>query len=406
MTFEVVEEAVGLGQPDSVAKHGIGESVGRVAGEVPEDDYGIAVRPERFADVISGVDPSIRGGSGNAGIEGGRIGSDIRRRGLGFGSDRNTLLTPGSVKDENGVDIQDDIKNKVPEKVREALDLADGRGIIRGRNGKTPVKVTTVRRRIEVFAEVSFVPLEGRADAAATRQSVRALQPRRAVILGGGTPPMRVIVASHMTKVNSLFSSMSKKDGIKGEAGLLAEAVRSLHLGDRGSGKGRGSSTAFIPTEGNTVELSVGHAAYPVRLVDAVGVNTTKEEPFEAVMGECRVSLIDYVATGQRVAADGSIVLAPRTSLETEKDKDLVISGDTNKANVDMKKKVEDTVMISDGDVLLTDLRSEVIALGMKAEYRYVFFFNMYAFVSSFRWMRVLYKGIILFVNITKRNRR
>jgi hypothetical protein len=40
------EEAVGIGQPDSVAKYGIGESVGR-SGEIIEDDYGISVKAER-----------------------------------------------------------------------------------------------------------------------------------------------------------------------------------------------------------------------------------------------------------------------------------------------------------------------------------------------------------------------
>ena len=40
MTFEVREEAVGIGQSDSVAKYGIGESIAR-AGEILEDDYGM-----------------------------------------------------------------------------------------------------------------------------------------------------------------------------------------------------------------------------------------------------------------------------------------------------------------------------------------------------------------------------
>merc|ERR1712038_209754 len=54
------------------------------------------------------------------------------------------------------------------------------------------------------------------------------------------------------------------------------------------------------------------------------------------------------MGTGQRVAADGSMVLAPRRFPEN---------------------KQQSTVMLSDGDVLLTDLRSEIIAQGMKAEY-------------------------------------
>jgi hypothetical protein len=77
--FEVREEAVGIGQSDSIAKYGIGESIGR-SGEVLEDDYGIAVKPERFTDIVSGVDPSkFTGGSG-------RIGEEVMRRGFGFGA--------------------------------------------------------------------------------------------------------------------------------------------------------------------------------------------------------------------------------------------------------------------------------------------------------------------------------
>jgi hypothetical protein len=38
-------------------------------------------------------------------------------------------------------------------------------------------------------------------------------------------------------------------------------------------------------------------------------------EPFEAKVGACTVSIMDCVATGQKVALDGSIVLAPRSSL-------------------------------------------------------------------------------------------
>lgn len=80
MTFEVREEAAGIGQPDSTAKYGIGESVGR-SGEILEDDYGIAVQHERFTDIVSGVDPSkFAGGSG-------RIGEEVMRRGFGYGVD-------------------------------------------------------------------------------------------------------------------------------------------------------------------------------------------------------------------------------------------------------------------------------------------------------------------------------
>lgn len=72
------EDAVGVGQKDSTAKFGIGESVGN--SEILEDDYGIAVIPEHFVDIVTGVDPSkFAGGSG-------RIGEEVIRRGFGFGT--------------------------------------------------------------------------------------------------------------------------------------------------------------------------------------------------------------------------------------------------------------------------------------------------------------------------------
>lgn len=87
MTFEVREEAVGIGQPDSVAKYGIGESIGQ-AGDVIEDDYGIAVKPQVFIDIVTGVDPSKYSSGGGSG----RIGDDVLKRGLGFGADGRPLL--------------------------------------------------------------------------------------------------------------------------------------------------------------------------------------------------------------------------------------------------------------------------------------------------------------------------
>ena len=93
MTFEVREEAVGIGQPDSIAKYGIGESIGQ-AGDVIEDEYGIAVKPESFIDIVTGVDSSkySSGGANGPGNKSGRIGDDVLKRGLGFGSDGRPLL--------------------------------------------------------------------------------------------------------------------------------------------------------------------------------------------------------------------------------------------------------------------------------------------------------------------------
>lgn len=83
------EEAVGIGQSDSTAKYGIGESVGH-SGDVLEDEYGIAVIPERFTDIVTGVDPSkFAGGSG-------RVGEEVSRRGLGFGVDGRAAASSAS----------------------------------------------------------------------------------------------------------------------------------------------------------------------------------------------------------------------------------------------------------------------------------------------------------------------
>jgi hypothetical protein len=324
VTFEVREEAVGIGQVDPVPKFGLGDTVGR-ADEVLEDEYGIAVVSERFTDIVSGVDPTKFGSSG-------RIGDDVLRRGLGYGVDGKS----NKGKSSSGVsgakvfeeDDQDD-DDELDEDAMEAVDLSEGHGIIRGRNGRPPTKVTTVVRKIDVQAEISFVPLEGRVDARAARQSVRALQPRQVVVLGG---------ANKGEHDSSLVDEVT----------LLAEAAKSFVSE---------SKPIHVPSDGETAELEVGHAAFSARVVDvpyqtpddkAAGIPTPHvPEPYEAKLGACTVSLLDCVATGQKVALDGSIVLAPRA------------------------KPVDDSPLyyLSDGDVLLTDLRTELIAAGMKAEY-------------------------------------
>lgn len=233
------------------------------------------------------------------------------------------------------------------EQALEAADLSEGNGIIRGRNGRTPTKVTTIPRKLEVLAEVAYVPLEGRVDARAARQSVRALQPRQVIVLGGPA---------------SSESEKKNKDlplELVDEVTILAEAAKGF-VTDR-------SSRVHTPSDGETSELNVGHSAYAVRLIDT-SYQTRQEkqknvesglepptpvEPFESKVGACTVSLLDAVATGQKVALDGAIVLAPRPLSKESAMK-------------------HPPVYISDGEVLLTDLRAELIAQGMKAEYRYV----------------------------------
>jgi hypothetical protein len=331
VTFEIREEAVGIGQPDTVAKFGIIESVGNGRSGVFEDDYGIAVKADSFIDIVTGVDPSKFAGKSS-----GRIGEEVMRRGLGFGSDgKKAPIDSVGASAELVNDDGEGGDETINEKMLEVADLSSGMGIIKGRNGRPPIKVSVVPRRLEVLAEVVYTPLEGRVDARAARQSVRALQPRHLVIIGG-------------PRSNSL---------------LLAEALRvttstpSTVLSKGNSGKG--ASLAHVPKDGETVTLSVGHASYKVRLVDTPYLTQEEKiefaekeiesvEPYEAKIGDCTVSLVDFVATGKKWAVDGSIVLAPRRQQSSLN---------------------QPSLMLSTKEVLLTDLRAEVTALGMKAEY-------------------------------------
>lgn len=81
VTFDVREEAVGVSLADSTATQGVGESVGR-AGEVIEDDYGIAVNPDHFKDISTGIDSSRLGSSGRFGFGVSRAGGPSGGRGL------------------------------------------------------------------------------------------------------------------------------------------------------------------------------------------------------------------------------------------------------------------------------------------------------------------------------------
>lgn len=218
----------------------------------------------------------------------------------------------------------------------EALDLSEGKGIIRGRNGRPPMKVTTVPRLLEVLAEIAYVPLEGRVSSRAARQSVRALQPGQVVVLGGTAP------------------DSSETEMAVDEVTLLADSVRAYITGNE---------SVLTPSNEETAELDVGHAAYSVRLIDTPYISPEElaardedddplipVEPFEAQLGEYTVSLFDCVATGRKVAADGSIVLAPRPYSKAAQRK-------------------QPNIFVSNGEVLLTDLRAELIAEGMKADY-------------------------------------
>ena len=292
--FEVREEALGVGQSDSVAKYGIGESIGK-RGEVVQDDYGIAVQPDRFMDIVSGVTHS---NTNNANQPYGYANTNTNSSANNANSaNANTEGDNSNTKtNASEMDILDG----------EAADLSEGRGIIRGRNGQPPIQVSTKEVSIDILAEIVYIPMEGKVDAMAAKNSIRALQPRQVV---------------YMNKVSE------------------EEPSQNVH---------------FPIENGKAMELKVGHAAYPVRLLDTPLLTSEDEEspstlePYEAKMGDCTVRLLDCVATGKIVKEDKAIVLAPSTS---------------------NKKRKKPSYLVSDGTVLLTDLRSEFIARGMKADY-------------------------------------
>ena len=384
MTFSDQEEAVGIGQDPSVAKFGIGESIG-YSDSVMVDDYGIATISEKFHDLVTGSDPSKyslqAGGTGRVGDDalwmkrgGGRLTSSSGYGGQdkpSLPAQRSANVIGGDGKNVNPATgaAEDDAADEV---ALEIADLSEGQGIIRGHNGRPPTKVYTVPRQLEVLAEVSYIPLEGRVTSRAARQTVRALQPRQVVILGGGSPPHRPGYRSNHIAVddvavitddegNNNIPTRQRNTWV-GEARALAEAVRDVTVPDQES--------IFIPDNGEALELSVGHAAYSVRLIDTPyggdemdvdddwddGLQQVENSLFgadEVKVGQYTVRFVNCVATGQKVAADGSAVLAPRRVKHTAS------AVDENSPHI----------LLSDGEVLLTDLRLEMIAQGLKAEY-------------------------------------
>lgn len=286
---DIRELPAGIGQDFRDEGFGIGvESTNR---DIIEDDYGISVKPEKFSDifVVSGMDSS-------------NLSDPRKKRGMGQSSTR--------------VVSEDEDTEEMNEDEMEALDLSEGRGIIRGRNGRPPSKVCTVARKIEVLAEISYIPgLEGRVSARDALLSVRALQPSELIVLGGG--------------------------GIDEEVFQFSEKAKGFTTGSR---------SVLTPSDGEFSELSVGHAAFAARLVDIPFEDKTAEpvEYVETKLGDCNVGIINNIATGEMSAIDGSLVLAPTVS-----------------------RKKSPTIHLSDGEVLLTDLRTELIATaGMKAEYK------------------------------------
>lgn len=382
LTFELREPVVGVGQNEVTARFGIGESMNS---EVLEDDYGIAVLPDQFRDIVTGVDPSKFGAQKD----------EINKRGLGYASSSGAGGTGGgkddsskgakkrSRKDDLGLGGNDDAdggnaedEDDSGERGMEAIDLSEGKGIIRGRNGRPPSKVSTIHRRIEVVAEIDYIPFEGRVDSRSARQSVRALKPRHVVVLGGTRPE------SDGNGVDKDVMEVDKDTTGEGsdspeepspESLLLVDEVRALADAAEGFLVSQ-KDPVLTPSDFQTMELKVGYHAYPTRLV-STPFRTREErmtedfvpDPIELVetkIGSCTVSMLDFVMTGQKVALDGSVVIAPKNTNNNN------AASTCKEISVFEQERSRPPVYVSDGEVLLTDLRTELIAKhGMKAEY-------------------------------------
>jgi len=297
------------------------------------DDYGVEVDPDQFMDLVSGIDR-----------KGGKVADEALKMGyvhvtLEERENLRDLKLSAKGRPVDEVDEEDETeeakekREKREEDRRELEDLSEGNGIIRGRKGRSHQKVFSEVENITVKAEVLFIPYDSMVDSESARYIISALRPRQCVILGSSDAPVHP----------------------KSELALLANSIRPTTTNQ---------NSVYMPTPGNTQELNVGSAAFSVRLVEEPYVSNPEEygEDFdfntllgekqvEAKLGNYTVSLVDSVANGKKTKGEGNLVFAPKLAS---------LSGDQlNKP----------TVMLSNGDVLLTDLRSEFLDREMKAEY-------------------------------------
>jgi hypothetical protein len=200
------------------------------------------------------------------------------------------------------------------------------------------------------LAEIEYIPFEGRISADMARQTVKSLQPRCCIILGGPRPD-----ADTEENLDTATDSIDF---------LRVDPVTNLASTFQGTG---GS-----PSNRETLSLNVGFAAYDARLITIpfrTKAEKAKEESppepielYETKIGSCTVSLLDYVATGQKQKLDGSIVLAPKRS--------------TSKLPA---------VYVSEGEVQLTTVAEELTIHGLKPVYS-----------SHDRYTQLIVNGIVV----------
>ncbi|GMH77102.1 hypothetical protein TrLO_g9104 [Triparma laevis f. longispina] len=328
ITAPVYEESIcGVGKPDKGVKllNDFRIITDDEDGNAKEkaDDYGVPVDPDSFMDLVSGV---VR--------KGGKIADEA----LKMGYLHLDTKTKEEYREKNfwgklrdGEDVEKVDKRKIEEERRreeknmEVNDLSEGGGVIKGREGRPDMKVIAETSELEVLAEVHYIPLQIGCDAEAGRYTMAAVRPRQMIILGTGN----------------------------GEAGEGEDEVALLRKKVQPSTTN--GDSVYAPKLDESTTCTIGTSSYNVRIVDeeteaevvnSLASNKTKKL-VEAQMGTYKVSLVDAQMNGKIVKESGALVYAPRA----------------------MDDSVGSSVMLSRGDVLLTDLRAQFLTRHMKADY-------------------------------------
>ena len=186
------------------------------------DDYGAPVDPGSFMDLVSGVDRS-----------GGKIADEALKMGY-LHLDQKTKEEYrqkdfwGKLRSGNENRVTPAERRKVEEEKAleerrlEVSDLAEGSGVIKGRDGRPDMKVVAETKAMDVAAEVHYVPLGLCVDAQGARYTMAGLRARRLVILGQVRAEKAHIgdtAASNIISTSSLATHCSLVAGGRGEGG-------------------------------------------------------------------------------------------------------------------------------------------------------------------------------------------
>ena len=227
MSFSVRERSLGIGQD-------VADDMKTTEFDADIDEYGIAVNPDNFFDLVSGMNR-----------QGGKLAE--MNSNLGYGANGEKVKNRFGIG-QNIYDEEDEEDNELAELQAEYSDLSEGTGIVRGRGGKPHSKISPKVVDFEVLAELHYVPFEGVGDAQTSRQTISLLQPRAVMVLGGGRQPFE-----DEDKVEDEGEGEGEGED---EVVLLENAVK-LREGN-----------FYRGNDGETVTTQIGSNAFNARLID------------------------------------------------------------------------------------------------------------------------------------------